>query len=857
LIIPLNKIRTGDLSQTGSKAFNLACLSRLGFPVPGGFCIKADAFQEHLKVNNLSAGIESALSRFDSAAADVKKTILSGIRQNIINAPLAENLKTQIERHYSQLSAKYVAVRSSATAEDLPKHSFAGQYDTYLNVKSAAECIEAVKKCWASLWTDRAYEYRKNNGIDHLSVNMAVIVQELIEADISGVLFTADPVSGYKSRMVIETVAGLGDKLVSGEAVPQRFVIDKKSFRIVRKMRGQTADIDDVIIKKLAKLAKKAEEKFGSGQDIEWAIKNNKIYFLQTRPITTIPPLKSWEERQVWTNANTGEVIPDVVTPFTWSVVEPFAKKLFNSFIGLFGFDLEDNPVIGVISGRLYFNINTCVGVLKHLPEKLQLRVDDMFGGEHRKLFEEDLLDILQEDIPNIKFSIRKFMASIPVFIFSFLFHGDKNIKSYISRLSAGSDSLEKRQFDIMDEDELVKTFNSMEQNFEFSLANFISILKGFRCYLMLNAVCKKWLKDETLAGRLLIGAGDMEDAQAGIELWKLGQQAHKFNEIEKLILSGDSWRDIEDKLTKNPAGREFLKSWNTFMIRHGHHVRGEAELFNPRWSEMPDYILKLVCGYIKDIEKYNPVENQNRQKLESQNLFKQCCKNLTNPLKRMFFIYLLNQTNQGIAFRENWKNQLVRRMAALRKMLLWFGNVLVKQGAIEKTDDIFFMEYQEIALVLRHKADFDIKKIISERKKEYEKNKSIIPPKVIVGKFDIDNFVPKEEKINADKKLFRGIAVSHGKVKGRAKVILRANTDECVKAGEILVAPFTDPGWTPYFITAAGIVMDMGGQLSHGSIIAREYGIPAVVNVGPATKIIQTGQMLEVDGNKGIVRIL
>jgi pyruvate,water dikinase len=858
MIISLKKISADDFADVGSKAFNLGRLSRLGFLIPQGFCIKAGAFQEHLKINNLSAGIESALSKLDSAAADVKKTILSEIRQNIINAPLTENLKTQIEHYYGLLSAKYIAVRSSATAEDLPQHSFAGQYDTYLNVSGIAECVEAVKKCWASLWTDRAYEYRKNNGIDHLSVNMAVIIQELIEADMSGVLFTADPVNGYKSRILIEAVPGLGDKLVSGEAVPRRFVIDKNTLGIVQQNGGQAVNIDEVIIKKLAKLARKAEKKFGCPQDIEWAIKNNEIYFLQTRPITTIQPLKSWDQRQIWTNANTGEVIPDVVTPITWSMVELFAKKFYDSFFGWFGFDLEDNPIGDLVAGRAYFNINTFTGVAKHIPKRFQLNVNDILGGEHKDMFEKGLLDIPQENIPDIKFSFIKFITNMPVFIFSFLFYGDKNIKSYISRLSAGSDYLESLQFDTIGENELAATFNSaMEQAFEFEPKGSVSIIRGFHCYIMLNNVCKKWLKDGTLTGRLLVGAGDMEDAQAGIELWKLAQEAHKLQEVEKIILSGGCWRDIENKIAENIGGKEFLKSWDTFMVRHGHHTRGEGELFNPRWSEEPDYILKLIVGYIKDIEGCNLIESQNRQKLESQRLFEQSCRQLKNSLKRFLFKYLLGGTKQGVAFRENWKNQMIRRMALVRKMLLWFGRELEKRGVIEKTDDIFFLEYQEIGAVFQGKANFNVKKVIARRKAEYEKNKSIVPPKVVMGKFDPDNFVPDKEDINANTKILSGLAVSPGIVTGMARVILRADTNESVKAGEILVAPFTDPGWTPYFITAAGIVMDLGGLLSHGSIIAREYGIPAVVNVGSATKIIQTGQMLEVDGNKGIVRLL
>jgi len=346
-----------------------------------------------------------------------------------------------------------------------------------------------------------------------------------------------------------------------------------------------------------------------------------------------------------------------------------------------------------------------------------------------------------------------------------------------------------------------------------------------------------------------------MDDAMAGLDLWRLAVVADTRPEVKNLILSNHHWHTIEPKLSQTDSGKEFLESWREFMERHGHHCRAELELYNPRWAETPDYLLKLVRNYIAQIGKTDPVQNFADIAQERRQLEQQCRKKLANPVKRMIFNRLLARSQQGSIFRENVKSQVIKLVVALRKMLLELGGKLHDKGVLKNRDDIFFLRLEELESAVQGKADFDIHRVITARRAEYDKNKSIIPPHVVFGKFDPDKYVP--ESVDTDVETLTGLAVSPGVAAGRARVILRADGDQHVLAGEILIAPFTDPGWTPYFVTAAAVVMDQGGILSHGSIIAREYGIPAVVNVGAATKIIKTGQTLEVDGNRGIIRII
>jgi phosphohistidine swiveling domain-containing protein len=372
----------------------------------------------------------------------------------------------------------------------------------------------------------------------------------------------------------------------------------------------------------------------------------------------------------------------------------------------------------------------------------------------------------------------------------------------------------------------------------------------------LLHMVCTKWLADDgTCANKLLAGIGDMDDAFAGLDLWRLAVAADAVPQVRDLILSDADWSAIEPELSQFDSGKEFLKTRNSFMNRHGHHCRAELELYNRRWAETPDYILKLVRNCIAQIGKTDPIRNFDSLTRQRQQLEQQCRKKLKNPVKRVIFNRLLFRSQQGSIFRENVKSEVIKLVVALRKLLLELGKRLVDKGVLKNQDDIFFLRLEEIEPVVLDKADFDIHRVITDRRTEYDKNSLISPPDVIFGKFDHDKYVP--ESLDTYVEMLTGFPVSPGVVMGKARVILRADADRQVLAGEILVAPFTDPGWTPYFVTAAAIVMDQGGILSHGSIVAREYGIPAVVNVGSATQIIKTGQTIEVDGNSGIVKIL
>jgi phosphohistidine swiveling domain-containing protein len=881
-VILLKAIQDNHISAVGAKALSLARMERFGLPVPPGFCITAPAYREHLKTNNLLDRINSTIEQLGNASLEDKKSALSDLRQYIIDAPLVDTLRQQIEHQHKSLHTKFVAVRSSATAEDLPGHSFAGQYDTFLGVAGPKECIETVKKCWASLWTQRAFDYRQNNGFDHTAVNMAVIVQSLIEADVSGVLFTADPRYGRQGNIVIESCFGLGQALVSGKVTPDRFVVHRKKLWLLfhtisekkiecvlnrdgsvteQQLTGEksiTPSLGKKHIKKLAKFAQKIEAGFGSPQDIEWAVSKSKIYLLQSRPITAFPPERSWEDRQIWASNPAKEVMPDVVTPISLSMLlETIGEEMFEPVFRMLCCDRGEHPFYGLIAGRIYFNANIWGAVFRYLPGGRSTDLMLMAGG-HKDIREmaERLQTAPDKDLPDIKFSLLRFILKMPLVIIGFLLNTPKKGRRIITWIDTKNQKWSDLDMSNLSPEQIVTSCKQLRMDLRQFLNHFLYLLSMIVAFPILHIVCAKWLDDDgSTANRLLAGAGDMDDAVAGLDLWRLAVAADAAPKVTDLIISDANWSEIEHKLSKMDAGKAFLKTWNSFMERHGHHCRAELELYNPRWAETPDYILRLVRNYISQIGKTDPVKNAADLARKRKQLEQQCRKKLKNLLKRMIFNHLLNRSQQGSVFRENVKSEVIKLIVALRKMFLELGKKLADKGLLKNQDDIFFLRLAELEPVANDKADFDVRQVIKDRRTEHDKNSLISPPDVIYGKFDPDKYVP--EFVDTDVEMLTGFPVSPGVVTGKARVILRADADQQILAGEILVAPFTDPGWTPYFVTAAAIVMDQGGILSHGSIVAREYGIPAVVNVGSATQIIRTGQKIEVDGNRGTIKIL
>ena len=855
LVAWLQDVVPSQRPRMGGKAANLAALVRAGLPVPAGFCITTSAFEQFLEGCPRRAELRNLLSQPAVEDADRMSELSRRVQSCLAETVVPSLVSNAVLAAWRELGGERgVAVRSSATVEDAAERSFAGQFESVLKVQDSAALFPALKSCWLSLFSGRALVYLAKQKVPLATVRMAVVVQEMVEAEHAGVVFTADPLTGATDRLVAEYVSGLGDKLVQGMVQPERVVLEKQTGQVLT----ASASHPPISLEKLARLARETERLFGASQDIEWAQRDGCLFLLQARPLTVKPRARTWEERQVWSNMNTGEIMPDVVSPMTWSLL----NSLVNAWLGLVcrlaGSDLSRAPIAGLVAGRLYFNANTGLAMLrpflflfKEVPNG-----SAVLGGWQFEANRQTPLVIAPEDVPELGFSWPKYILSWPRILFDVLTHSPHRSDAWAVGRKVLVDELARIELEALSTPELMRLLGRVLADLKHW--DLLYLVTQSAALPVLQKACRDWVDVPGLERgyRLFSGLGGLPTMEAGLALWRLAVLAHADAATQTALTSEPDWARVRTRLAGTAHGAQFLAAWHEFMTIHGHHCRGELELFNARWAETPDYILEVVRGYLGSLgSEVAPLEQHQRLGAERERLTEQCRQHLRNPLKRWLFNRSLRRSQKLVVNREVWKNMAVRQFYLLRRILLTLGERLQRQGALSSREDVFFLELPEVEAVVAGNASFDWRERILRRRREYEQNTKLSPPPVVIGRFDPN--VHGRPTVGVETKVLEGLAVSPGVVSGRARIILRTEEHQQVLPGEILVAPFTDPAWTPYFVTAAGVVMDQGGLLSHGSIVAREYGLPAVTNVGLATQLIHTGDLIEVDGSRGRVTIL
>lgn len=828
-----------EMELVGRKAYNILLLAMKGFPVPDGFCVTTRAYDYFLDFNGIDASCRDICERMEKGR---------------MPPPLIEAIR---QAYGTYLYGKPCAVRSSSPLEDTKRASFAGQYESFLNISDLNSLLDAVKKCWISLWQKPAVEYRKKMEIKTESLRMAVLVQEMLSPTASGVLFTDDV-------MIIEAIWGLGDILVGGRIVPDHYVIEKTKLRVIERNLSQKSllshaspsgglevvdvpenlasipALTDEEIRELCVLGLKIEKYFGCPQDIEWVLSNGKFILTQTRPIS-VKPLAT-----VWSRANVAETQPGYVT-YLSRIPENRPDDIvlgLRPLLEQFGLgDVPDDIKFReYIYGHLYLNMTTVHETLGSIPG-LSPEVLDQSLGHSASEGEE----------PETKMGISSILRLLPgtlrvIRLFLSLNDQARKVIPCSRRMIAEIREKDLEKANLQQLEELV--WSMYEWNSQVFQVHSVTALAVMAMFGVVQKFTER-IGEEGIENVLTVGLEGMSSSQMALELWNLAQSAKESSIVTEIILSRTG--NVIGELRKSFEGVAFLKEMDRFMDEYGDRCSQEMELSVPRWEENPCFVLSMAANYLDSgVDPMRIMEEQKEIRVrETERILKKLSK---NPIEKLLFEKFLEKTQEYIVMRENLKTTWTKGISVQRLLYLRIAQILVETGILEKEGDIFFLKMTEVSDIISGNFDqWQITQKIKERKKEKEVYEYVDVPEVIIGKppksQDLECFVESKARLE-------GIGCSHGIVTGRAKVVLDPTLCTDFKEGDILVAPITDPGWSPLFITAGGLVMELGGTLSHGVIIAREYGIPAVVGVKNATKIIKSGQRITIDGSRGTINI-
>ena len=828
------EIDDSDLPLVGGKGLNLGKLRTAGFLVPPGFCVTTDAYR-------------TTVETVDTQNSEVVQT-----------ATLSDSLQSEILAAYNQLGADSVAVRSSATAEDLPDASFAGQQDTFLNVSGAADLLDKIKACWASLWSERAVAYRREHGIADAELAMAVVVQTMIDAEVSGVMFTRNPTGG--DELVIESNWGLGESVVSGEITPDHFMISRETGNLIREtvvskrkmiaregvqtvpigqreipslQRGQVAE--------LSQLGMQVDAFYGAPQDVEWAHAGGQFYLLQARPITTLTDAAEIEQlrRQeievlqkkadeggtVWSRYNLAEVLPAPL-PMTWAIMQEFmsGRGGFGLTCRELGFlpsrRFDEEGVLDLICGRLYFNLSREVEFNFH---------GFLFEHDFQQLKRDPNKAIYPQPTPNIKRSNTLFWIRFPYYIV-------KAITAELTHSKFRKDldkTLSEKIFPAFEEYVQTEKQVSLE---ELSDQEVIGKFHEWR-----GKTLDEFAKDALKA--TVFASFAYQQLEVSLRRCFSEEEAKDLARLLITGLEGDLTVDANLKMWEIAQGELTLED---FLEKHGHRSVGEFELAQPRWREDSAYVQQIIASF-RSNPNANPTQHLQTQKSNREKAQRRLARLPVNKAAafRKRINKALRLTQRYMPFRETAKFYLMLGYALIRKALLELDRRYQLNG------DVFYLVPDELNRLIEGE---DFQSVVAERKTTRSRLLKVELPDVIYS--DILNRIGEPQAIEAKDEI-QGVGVSVGVSTGEAYVLRDAADAQIAGKNYILVCPSTDPGWTPLFLHAAALVMEYGGMLSHGAIVAREYGIPAVVNIPAATQRIQSGQRLRVDGSRGIVSIL
>lgn len=886
LVLALEHTGKAMLAQAGGKAANLGELMRAGLPVPAGFCLTTQAYVRATAPAGLG-GIHSALAATAPDDLPALAALAAKARAAVMSADVPDDIAAAVRAAYAALGDDAaVAVRSSATAEDLPFASFAGQQDTFLNVVGADAVLAAVSQCWASLWTDRAVTYRAAQGISPAAVALAVVVQRMVEASVAGVMFTANPVTGRRHEAVVDASPGLGEAVVSGAVNPDHFVVDGATGRILERRigdkgvvirslpgggtervaqpgAGAAASLDDAQLAALERLGRRAEVHFGSPQDLEWAISaDGFVWLTQSRPITTLYPLPdrppAGEGLRVYLCFSLAQGLTRPLTPMGLAGIRLIASSVAKAAHFEVPAPREGPSPYTQAGQRIFFDLTPVVRstVGRAIVPKVFDVMEARSATVLRRLFTDARFSVTATSAWPLLRHVAPVAAHarVPESLLRGLIRPEaalrradrvgERLRSSLA-VPAGSTPAER-----LDHAERILGREVFQV-----VPNILPLpALGFA----LLAVAGKLLGGRASAAELqtvLRGLPNNVTTEMDLELWALAASIRTHPD-SAAVFADASLPELARRYRARGLPAVVQSGLSAFLSRYGHRAVAEIDLGMPRWSDEPTHILGVLANYLR---LDDPAQAPDRQfskaarEAEAQVERFVATARERSRLRAGLVRAALRRTRMFAGLRELPKYYLVEALGAVRGQLTAVGEELAAAGRIDAADDVFFLDLAEV----RHGLDgAPLQAVVEQRRDAYaaELGRRHIPRVLLSDGTEPEALQNAAAGADAGAAgILSGTPASAGTVTARARVILDPQGAH-LEPGEILVAPSTDPGWTPLFLTAGGLVMEMGGPNSHGAVVAREYGIPAVVGVPDATTRISTGHSITVDGAAGTV---
>ncbi|MFM9369934.1 rifamycin-inactivating phosphotransferase [Streptomyces sp. Da 82-17] len=864
-MLDLEEIDGTQTALVGGKGAHLGALARIeGVRVPGGFCVTTEAFR---RATADAPGLGSLLDELARSGPDDQAAVgrLSAeIRRAIEQAPVPGELAAEITGALARHGAAAAyAVRSSATAEDLPTASFAGQQDTYLNVLGSDEVLRHVRRCWASLFTDRAVTYRQRNGIDHRTVHMAVVVQRMVVPEAAGVLFTADPVTGNRRDAAVDAGFGLGEALVSGIVDPDVFRVRDGEVvartiaakeRAVRPVPGggtRTEAVDagrreqpaltDGQAVELVRLGRRIEAAFGRPQDIEWCLADGEFSIVQSRPITTLFPVPETgdDENHVYVSVGHQQMMTDPMKALGYSMWQRTAMVPMHE-----------------AGGRLFVDVTQRLAA----PPSRAALLDVVGRGD--PLIRDALETVLERGdfVPSEHSGPTAPAAEVP----STPAEADPAI---VARLIARSEeSVAALARDIRTKsgpalfDFLLDAFDEHKRVLADPL-NMQAIMAGMEAAWWLNDRLQEWLGEKNAVDTLTLSAPGNITSEMGLDLLDVADAVRPHPEVVAFLRAvededQETARDFLDRLPKYAGGTEARDAIEAYLDRYGMRCVGEIDITRPRWSERPETLVPVILDNVRNFRsgaaRRRFEEGRERARQKEQEVLTRLRALPDGAQRAATTKRMIDQVRAFAGYREYPKYGIVRRSFLYKQALTAEAARLVRAGVLADAEDAFHLTFDELhAAVRTQRVDA---RLVAERKEAFRSYASLTPPRVLTSDGEALNGAYRRDDV-PDGALV-GLPVSAGTVEGRARVVLDM-ADADLDAGDILVTPFTDPSWSPLFVAVAGLVTEVGGLMTHGAVIAREYGLPAVVGVDGATREIRDGDRIRVHGTDGYVEIL